>query len=713
MKRFFVIAILVCVAASALPSSTEAATLSKPQNKLGLVGYWSFNEGAGTTAHDFSGNGNNGTLSGTTPPSWTTGKKFDGLSFDGSTSYVDVPDSSSFTFGTNPISISAWVNFNSGGLGVYQAIVSQGLGSFELNKSSGNKLRLEMKYSSDAVEHRVEESTASLTTANKWYFVAAVFDPSTGAAQLYVNGAAKTISYVDAQVGGTINDFSSSVQIGRRNSGQLQLNGMLDDLRIYSRALSATEVAALYTAGSVQLGASNTQVKSGLVGWWTFDGSDISGTTATDKSGNGNNGTLMSSPLKTIGKLGQALSFDGSATYVNINSSSSLNLGNTFSLCAWVYLNTTTNAASIVSKQYTGSGKVPYALGLGLNGGDTTNLQFGFYNAAWSLVNETGVFPTKVWKHVCGTWDGTTASLYIDGALNNAATPSGTSADNANAIYIGRRHDSFYGSPYFDGKIDDVRIYNRALSASEVKQIYGEGGAKIGNSAKTLTQGSTLLDGLLAHWTFDGTDTGTSTASDISGNGITGTFVGGVTKTIGKLGQALSFDGTSAYVTMGDYATPFDSQTQFSTSAWVKVNTLGTAVSNHNVGNVMLARASVSYNDNYELGFNSTGHVMLYIDTTGRDTGADTSTGTITAGTWHLITVTYDTSSGAKIYIDGALDTTISAFNTALDTAAGSPTTIGYTDHSKVYLDGEMDDVRIYNRALSASEVKQLYNLGN
>jgi len=64
---------------------------STPPNNLGLVGYWKFDDGTGMQATDFSGNGNRGTLSGSTLPTWTSGKKGEALSFDGSTSYVDIP----------------------------------------------------------------------------------------------------------------------------------------------------------------------------------------------------------------------------------------------------------------------------------------------------------------------------------------------------------------------------------------------------------------------------------------------------------------------------------------------------------------------------------------------------------------------------------------------------------------------------------------------
>ena len=99
---------------------------------------------------------------------------------------------------------------------------------------------------------------------------------------------------------------------------------------IYNRALSASEIEQLYTLGAgthVNASSANLQrgstLNSGLGGLSTFDGSDISGSTVYDLSGNGNDGT-NSGATPTIGKLGQALSFDGSAQYVSVPRSSSL-----------------------------------------------------------------------------------------------------------------------------------------------------------------------------------------------------------------------------------------------------------------------------------------------------------------------------------------------------------------------------------------------------
>src|SRR5690606_20679208 len=97
-------------------------------------------------------------------------------------------------------------------------------------------------------------------------------------------------------------------------------NGVIDEPRIYNRALSADEVKNLYDLGTPQTvnASQNSSMTSGLVGEWSFNGADISGTTAYDRSGSGNNGTLTNGPTPTFGKVGQALSFDGTDDYISV-----------------------------------------------------------------------------------------------------------------------------------------------------------------------------------------------------------------------------------------------------------------------------------------------------------------------------------------------------------------------------------------------------------
>ncbi|MGC8776172.1 MAG: LamG domain-containing protein, partial [Minisyncoccia bacterium] len=197
----------------------------------GLVGYWSFDEGSGTTAYDMSGNGNNGTL--VNGPTWTTGKVGGALSFDGVDDYVNINSVNPFR---NPFTVSVWVRFNAVNKGSDNAIL--GHGSATLN----NGLHLGERrtrgyfgfYSNDI------QSNSTLL-ANMWYHISFIYD---GRKKIYINGV------LDAS--GASNVYQSTAlnaEIGRYpwSTGWL-LNGLIDEVRIYNRALSDAEIQAIYNA---------------------------------------------------------------------------------------------------------------------------------------------------------------------------------------------------------------------------------------------------------------------------------------------------------------------------------------------------------------------------------------------------------------------------------------------------------------------------------
>lgn len=206
-----------------------------------------------------------------------------------------------------------------------------------------------------------------------------------------------------------------------------------------------------------------------LVGWWKFDEENVSGT-AIDSSSGGKNGTYYGSMTNsdvTTGSIGKALDFDGSDDYVS-NASFSINGNAAGTLSFW--MKTSTNQSL----------KYPIAIpqaSAGTNGFDfyfngSNNINF-FING--SVANNdlgmTGVtYADGNWHHIVGTYDGTTQSLYFDGILKSSATTaSGTIEAAAGEINIGRF--GAFGA-YYTGEVDEVRIYSKSLSASEVNILY-------------------------------------------------------------------------------------------------------------------------------------------------------------------------------------------------------------------------------------------------
>ncbi len=693
-KQFFLFALLLLPYSLLLiPYSASASTLTKPVNNLGLVGYWKFDEGTTTQAGDSSGHRNTGTLSGTTLPSWVSGKLGKALQFNGTNNYVSATGASLNLNNASAFTESMWV-YSSVSDNNYHAIIG--------NSDSGTNTRYPTIYIHNQTTiapyfgygaGQCGFEPTNVFTGNKWHHIAVTFKNGTTYA-LYVDGV--SVGSTNGCNSVTPASTANTVYIGKSDNF---FPGTLDDVRIYTRALSAAEVLTLYKTGSGALNHSNNLVvPNGLVGLWSFDNGDMtwkSGTTGTayDRSGNGNNGTLVSmnqSTSPTIGKIGQALNIMSGTTYITFPN---ISLASTpYTVSAWIYKNDT-NDFSIVGGGAGGTNaNAHYII-------RSSKAYFGNYGA--DLGGNQTISPNK-WYHIVFVMDSSqNKSIYVNGALD--AGP--TSAGGFYTSYVNYIGTSCCGGAGI-GKIDDVRIYNRALSAAEIKQVYLAGSIAVNHSTNL-----GLTNGLVGLWSFDGKDTnwGTNTETDGSGNGNTGTLVGMSTTTsptIGKIGQALKFKGVNqgSYVGLGS-SSALDPN-RFTIAAWVNVNT--TTCYNYIYSNAR--DGGPSYNG-----------IDFHVYCSGELTAAiwngsayyiTSSAGTVVPGIWTHVAVTYD-GSHFILYANG-----VQLISQAQTVDPGSPAT--YTSNiggmglapGTYSMNGKLDDVRLYNRALSAREVKQLYNMG-
>lgn len=686
------LALLILLFVFLTPQSVRAATLTRPTNNLGLRAYWSFDEGTGLRANDRTGFKNTGTLSGSVVPAWVSGKYGKALSFDGSTSYVEVPDSESFTFGTSPVSISAWVNFNSGGMGVYQGIVSQGIDSFELNKSGGNTLRLEMKYA-DGTNKRGETAVNTLSEPNTWYFVVGIFEPATGTFTFYINGQQSTTFYVDSQAGGTLKNSTSPVQIGRRGSAQLLMNGEIDELKIYGRVLSPAEVASMYRAGQSSI---KNVARTGLVGEWKFD--EGVGTTAHNSTNYSTRATLVNGATWTTGKHGRAVQLDGNNQYATIPGSTELNISSVttafwFTLTADPECDAGNNYRMLFNKLSGVTGwrvvleqdkSVQFDVGIGgvssRSGGRSVGMRVG-----------VPVF-------LAFTYDAATGDqkIWANGALvyTKANTPAPMDV-NSSPFTIGAGGSAgtcpSSGNGFVPGIYDDVRIYNRALSADELYALYKERAVAVNSS-----QNTKMTNGLIGMWSFNGADVvGTTTVTDGSGNGNNGTIVGTPQRVAGKLGQAFWFTGNQ-YIT----TTVAPPSAAYTKTAWVKLTATNCSGSNNIIsssGSATAFWAASSNSCKLAAGHNNSWTQVM--DAT-----------PLVQKTWYFVSVTYDSTVAGgtlTLYKDGVVVSSATGISAPPNTAA----VIGGHNGGN-YMVGIIDEARLYNRALSASEIKQLYLMG-
>jgi hypothetical protein len=216
-------------------------------------------------------------------------------------------------------------------------------------------------------------------------------------------------------------------------------------------------------------------INSGLVGWWRFE--EGTGTTTVDSSGNGNTGTLVSGPTwKTGCKRAGCLNIAGTS-YVEVNNSSSLAITGAITISAWVKVTSFATYRGIVGKTSSHI-PAPYDYYIHTDGAITFysgNGGSGGGGASHDGYRSQGSITAGVWRFIAVTYTGGNSGTvihYIDGLYNssNALSYSEATANNAaKKLYIGTRED---GVTQMLGDIDDIRIYNRVLTAQEVKELY-------------------------------------------------------------------------------------------------------------------------------------------------------------------------------------------------------------------------------------------------
>ncbi len=240
-------------------NEASAAIIGKPPTNLGLVGYWSMNEGTGSYAGDASGNRNEGVL--TNGPAWVDGKRGKALSFDGSNDYVSIKDGK--INDSNQGTVTMWVKtgatlVDGATVLAYGGSDTAGLHFQEALVSGSYYWHIYHKATGGGTVGYIDWFPA--LTTNTWYFIAFVSDGS--AYSFYANGVLQSKARASAGIEGEwFSDISpvsggvSTIGNGKYNGSFINhFPGLIDDVRVYNRALSAAEIQALYKSGASRIG---------------------------------------------------------------------------------------------------------------------------------------------------------------------------------------------------------------------------------------------------------------------------------------------------------------------------------------------------------------------------------------------------------------------------------------------------------------------------
>ena len=226
---------------------SNTATVSLTVGALaGPVGQWLADEGSGSVLVDSSGQGNDGALQGN--PTWVAGQQALAIRLDGTGDYAVVPDDASLDI-SGPITIAAWVRPETTGTQYLVKKATQGgTDGYELSLASSGKVFFRLNQKTSANTYRIDSTTSYPADGTTWMHVAATYDGTT--MRLYINGVQ------DGSVAGPASIVTNALGlgIGAQPDGVSQLQGALDDIRLYGRALSAAEIAGTCRAPGRQHG---------------------------------------------------------------------------------------------------------------------------------------------------------------------------------------------------------------------------------------------------------------------------------------------------------------------------------------------------------------------------------------------------------------------------------------------------------------------------
>jgi len=664
-------------------SPTSGPTALTEEATPGPVVYWKFDEGYGTTTQETTLNDNDGTISGSTWKNESDCVAGKCLSFDGSNDKVTKSYSSDTELapGTGSFSVSGWFKHSSIQSGTDTLLArADGLNGvgYKIYMNSSGFMCFGIDDSAGSFPSESACSTTSFADSN-WHHFNAV-KSGTSSITLYLDGS-QVAQDASLSTTGSLSGSSSGLYVGIDADGSSNpWTGTIDDIKIYPFARSAAQVktdanfAGSSKGTSVVLGATNNErLTEGLVGYWNMD--ESSGT-RSDRSGNGNTLTDNNTVTANPGKFGNAGQFtSANSESLSITNNASLAVGDEdFTVAGWVYLDNKAASQVFARKLGTGGWLFDYHSGV-------DSFQFVTYDSGGGVAGNAfgGISPsTATWYYIVGWQDSKNkvVGFTVNDGTPVTATYTGSMGTNTSDFIIGGN------SAYWNGRIDEVRMYKRLLSPAERRQLY------------------TSAPGPVGYWNMD-ERTGT-TANDISGNGYTGTLTDGPTWTSGKIGAAIDFDGSDDRVTT---ASVFGlGTTNVTMSAWVFIDSATLSGGFVKIG---------SNGNGYSMGVGGGSHddtgndlILLYEGIRWIDTGVTIGTG------WHHVAMVIDASGLPWAYIDGV---SIGSFS---GTGAVTPTTrtdIGGNNPAANprFFNGKVDDVKIYNYPRTAGQVLQDMNGGH
>ena len=413
------------------------------------VAWWSLDENSGTDAYDRSGSGNDGTISGAT---WAHGKYGPALEFGGNGN-VNCGNNTSLT----PVSITieGWVNLNNW---ASRHIMLAKWSGYTLEINSNATIAFGLSGVTGASSPYYNSSPSTITW-NEWHHLVCTWDDTTKGIAIYIDGQ----KVKSGTLSGSISHSASSLIMGYSSN---ELNGLVDEVKIYDYARTQAQVAWDYNKGKP-------------VGWWKMD--EGIGTTVKDSSGNGMDGTLYPTAVSWVTGdqpvYGNCVLVDDvGSTWQSIRVSDSPILGGMpqLSVSLWLQMVESKTTHQVIYKRQGGGTPAWHSYKIQMS---SSKVRFYVVNSSGTNVyaESDSALELDKWYHLEGVYDGSQVQIYVDGVAADSSPPAltGSVLDSDGTLQIGGLDTP--ETSFTHGYIDDVKIYNYARTTGQIMQDYVEG----------------------------------------------------------------------------------------------------------------------------------------------------------------------------------------------------------------------------------------------
>jgi Concanavalin A-like lectin/glucanases superfamily/Bacterial Ig domain len=723
-------------------SKSVSLTLQPSSSPTSLISAYSLNEDSGNTISDISGNSNTGTINGAT---WTTSGKYgSALAFNGSSNYVDLGNPASLQL-TGSMTASAWIYAKANPPDDGQIISkSDDTDGWQIKTTPDTGVRTFGFAISNGGSH-IQRNSKTVLSLNTWYYVTGVYNAAAQTLDIYVNGVLDN-GVLSGTVPSSQLNSTQNVRIGMRSSGYY-FNGTIDEVRVYNTALTQAAIQSdmstpvggggVVTPTLTSLQCSPTALSSGASSTCTVRLSVAapSNTVVTLSD----NSALLTSPASvtvaagassatftvTAGTLTTNQSATVTATLGTDSSSVSLtlqapvlltgltcsptNLGPGSASTCTVTLNQTAPSSTAVSLSDNSSvlttpASVTVASGASsatftVTAGTFTSSQsasvtatLGTSSVSASLSLQASTLLTGLTCSPTTLAPGATSTCTV--TLNQAA-PSSTAvslSDNSNVLTTPASVTVASGA-----SSATFTVTAGSFTSSQSASVTATLGTSSFSASLTL-QPSSSPAGLVSSFSFS--EGSGSTVSDSSGDGVTGTINGATWTTTGKYGSALSFNGSSNYVDLGNPAS-LQLTGSMTASAWVYPTA--------NPGDDGQIIAKSADTDGWQLKTTPDTGVRTFgfsISNGGAHIQRNSKT-VLSLNTWYYVTGVYNAAAQTlDIYVNGVLDDGILSGTVPSSQSNSTQNVRIGMRYGGYYFNGTIDEVRVYNTALTQAAIQ-------